>query len=223
MRSFSERFPQENMHFVASKEYKIPFSRCSTQPLSPTRISKRLSLVPVGATRPWRARRRAPRDLATADQSSSPIVSHAGLLKEEIGRRTMSPSRSHLAGSCSKSSSGRPPHFSSEATAVFMASNGEMGAFFSATNSSTCIVAPKVTKRSKAVKSESIEVFDRLMSLCPSNAPPFLDILSENESQNFSVTGKHIHDPSSSEYAFRPRSSHPNFFSMSFASLPYSR
>lgn len=27
MRIFSERFPQENMHLVASKEYKIPFSR----------------------------------------------------------------------------------------------------------------------------------------------------------------------------------------------------
>lgn len=53
IRSFSERFPDENMHFVASKEYVIPFSRWLTQLLSPTNISRVLSLVPVDETRPW--------------------------------------------------------------------------------------------------------------------------------------------------------------------------
>lgn len=54
-RSFSERFPHENIHLVTSKEQRIPFSRCSTQPLAPTRTSKVLSLVPVGAIRPYKS------------------------------------------------------------------------------------------------------------------------------------------------------------------------
>lgn len=47
MRCLTVVLPEENMHFVTSREYSTPPSLCCTHPLSPNSSSARLSLVPV--------------------------------------------------------------------------------------------------------------------------------------------------------------------------------
>lgn len=62
---------------------------------TPKRI-RREKAVNISTKLTWRARRRVLRTLTITGQSSSPIVSQIGSLKDVSGRTTISPSRSHL-------------------------------------------------------------------------------------------------------------------------------